>query len=314
MFFFLLVALKRIETFALDALHLGEHASHAPLNVANPVNAEQHILRQRDKFLFLAFLTWIMSRIERCPLAAYGSGGPRRIWNFSAGSLSGVICLSALAGCLWASGLLVFDARLLHGSAILQWGVIWAFGFLTVALAEETSLRAYLQFTVTRGLAGIYGVWLKSERRWALGFWTAAAILACIEMSNHSFNPGESPLGLVNVGLFAMMMCLSLWRTGSLWWAVGFHAAWDWVQSFLLGVADSGLIFNGRLVASHPSGNSILSGGSTGPEGSLLAIPALALGVIILLRTPSRSEWPLTRRIGFPTAPARANSLASGGA
>jgi membrane protease YdiL (CAAX protease family) len=184
----------------------------------------------------------------------------------------------------------------LHGSAILRWGVVWAFGFLCVALAEETSLRAYLQFTLTRGLAGIYGVWLKSERRGALGFCTAAAMLACIEMSNHSFNPGESPVGLTNVGLFAMMMCFSLWRTGSLWWAVGFHAAWDWAQSFLLGVADSGFIFNGRLLASHPAGNPMLGGGSTGPEGSLLAMPALALGVIILFRTTSRSEWPLMRK------------------
>jgi membrane protease YdiL (CAAX protease family) len=297
LFFFLLIAiLKRIETFALHALHLTEYVSRDPRHVANPVSAEHFIPWQLDKFLFLAIATWIMSRIERRPLAAYGSGGPRRIWNFSSGCLSGVICLSALAGCLWASGLLVFDGRLLNGSAILQWGVIWAVGFLTVALAEETSLRAYLQFTVTRGLAGIYGVWFKSEHRWTLGFWTAAAILACIEMSNHSFNPGESPMGLASVGLFAMMMWFSLWRTGSLWWALGFHAAWDWAESFLFGVADSGLTYKGCLLASHPSGTPILSGGSAGPEGSLLVIPALALAVIILMRTTSRSEWPLIRK------------------
>jgi len=289
LFFFLLVVLKRIEAFSLGAYHLAEH-------LANPLTPEQSIPLQLDKFLSLAILTWIMSRIERRPLAAYGSGGPRRIWRFSTGFLGGVICLSALAGCLWASGLLVFDGRLLHGSAILRWGVIWAFGFLWVALAEETSLRAYLQFTLTRGLAGMYGVWFKSEHRWTLSFWTAAAILACIEISNHSFNPGESPMGLACVGLSAMIMCFSLWRTGSLWWAVGFHAAWDWAQSFLFGVADSGFIFLGRLLASHPAGSRLLSGGSTGPEGSLLVIPALALGVIILLRTTSGSEWPLMRK------------------
>jgi uncharacterized protein len=32
---------------------------------------------------------------------------------------------------------------------------------------------------------------------------------------------------------FGLLFCLSLRRTGSLWWAVGFHAAWDWGQTLL---------------------------------------------------------------------------------
>jgi hypothetical protein len=54
------------------------------------------------------------------------------------------------------------------------------------------------------------------------------------------------------------VFCLSLWYTKSLWWAVGFHAGWDWSQSFFYGTSDSGLLVKGHLFASHASGSSAL--------------------------------------------------------
>ena len=147
-----------------------------------------------------------MSRKERRPLASYGSGAPRKTRRFAAGCLSGLICFSALAGCLRGIGSLAFDGVLLHGSDILHWGVLWAAAFLMVALAEETSVRAYMQFTLARGLAGMYGSLFRAKHRLALGFWTAALLLGCLFVSNHSGNPGESRLGLVQLGLFALLM------------------------------------------------------------------------------------------------------------
>jgi membrane protease YdiL (CAAX protease family) len=258
----------------------------------NPLAPRQFILTRLGIFLDLAIATWIMSRIEDRPIAAYGSGGPRKLRRFAAGWISGLLCVSALAGCLWATGLLVFDGVSLHGPAILRWGVVWGIGFLMVALAEETSLRAYMQFTLTRGLAGLYGAGFKTKHRLTLGFWTAAALLACLFIANHSGNPGETRFGLAQMGLFALLMCFSLWRTGSLWWAVGFHAAFDWGESFLFGVADSGWTIQGHLLRSHPAGNRLLSGGTTGPDGSLLATAAWALAILLLLWTTSRSPWP----------------------
>ena len=52
---------------------------------------------------------------------------------------------------------------------------------------------------------------------------------------------------------------------------IGFHAVWDWSQSFLFGVADSGNISVGRLLSTHPTGKTIFSGGTDGPEGSIFA-------------------------------------------
>ena len=103
-------------------------------------------------------------------------------------------------------------------------------------------------------------------------------------------NPGESPIGLPSAGLASMVFCFSLWRTGSLWWAIGFHTSWDWGQSFLYGVADSGLMVQHHLLATHPVGKPVLSGGMTGPEGSVFIVAVLALATLIILFTLPRAQ------------------------
>jgi len=185
--------------------------------------------------------------------------------------------------------MLVFDARILFGGAVLRYGAIWLFGFLLVGLLEEYLNRGYLQFTLARGLSGIYAWLFKTPYAKALGFWTAAAILSFLFGLGHRSNPGESPLGMLSAGLAGFVFTLTLWRTGSLWWAIGFHCTWDWAQSFLYGVADSGLMVQGHLFATHPVGRPILSGGLTGPEGSIFIVPILALTVGIIVLTLPQS-------------------------
>ena len=168
----------------------------------------------------------------------------------------------------------------------LRYGLLWALAFFLVALAEEYLLRGFLQFTLARGLAGIASILrLPASLARALGFWTAATLLSFLFGFGHRTNPGESPVGLFAAGLIGLVFCLSLWRTGSLWWAVGFHAAWDWAQSFLFGVPDSGGLMQHHLLAAQPRGPVLWSGGLTGPEGSLFVLPTILLIVLALLLT-----------------------------
>jgi membrane protease YdiL (CAAX protease family) len=200
----------------------------------------------------------------------------------------GVVLISLLIGLLRAAGLLVFDARLLTGPAVLRYAALWLGAFVLVAVLEETYLRGYLQFALTRVMTPIYRRMFGTRHADRAGFWTAALILSFAFGLTHNTNPGESPLGLVSAGIAGLLFCLSLWRTGSLWWAIGFHAAWDWGQSFLYGVADSGLIVQGRLFATHVVGRPVLSGGVTGPEGSILLLPVMGIGVAVVLLTLPR--------------------------
>lgn len=142
----------------------------------------------------------------------------------------------------------------------------WALTALLVGIVEESLLRGYLQFTLAR----------------ALGFWWVAFLLSIAFALWHISNGGESLLGLVVVGFGGLVFCLSLWYARSLWWAIGFHAGWDWGQSYLYGTPDSGELASGHLLISRATGNPLWSGDSTGPEGSLLMLPLL-VGIGLLM-------------------------------
>jgi membrane protease YdiL (CAAX protease family) len=269
--------------------HASKHAPNIEEIAAN-VPIKLMLLNEAIPFLAVLLATWIMSKIERRPNSVYGLGGRRKVAHFFAGLIWGVVCLSLLVLTLWKTGLLVIDSRLLFGGAIFRYGAIWLLGFLLVGLLEEYLTRGYIQYTLTRGLAGLYRWAFKTypsvtRHGEAVGFWSSAVILSFLFGLSHGKNPGESPIGLLSAGLVAMVFCFSLWRTGSLWWAIGFHAAWDWAQSFLYGVADSGMLIQHRFLATHPVGKPVLSGGATGPEGSIYILGVLAVVVLIIVLT-----------------------------
>jgi len=277
----------------LKGVNALSHLMHlSPQGNANNTNITPifAVIGELPPFLVTLFAAWIMSKIERRPNSVYGLGGTRKLPHFFAGLAWGITCLSLLVLTLWKTGLLVIDNRLLFGSDALRYGAIWLFSFFLVGLLEEYLTRGYLQYTLTRGLAGIYKLAFKTPHSTALGFWTTALIFSILFGLGHGKNPGESPIGLLSAGLAAMVFCLSLWRTGSLWWAIGFHTSWDWAQSFLYGVADSGLMVQHHLLATHPVGKPLFSGGATGPEGSLFIIAILAFVSLIILFTLPRTN------------------------
>lgn len=241
-------------------------------------------------FLMTFLAGWIMSKVEKRRNSVYGLGGPGGLGNFCAGLGWGVTCLSLLVFILWKTGFLVVDNQLLRGAVAIRYAVIWLVVFFMVACFEEYLTRGYVLFTLTRGLAGIYAWLFKTPQAKALGFWTAALILSILFGLGHKQNPGESPIGLLSASLGGLVFSLSLWRTGSLWWAIGFHAAWDWAQSFLYGVADSGLMVQHHFLATHALGRPLISGGTTGPEGSVFVLPILALITCILVFTQPRGN------------------------
>jgi membrane protease YdiL (CAAX protease family) len=273
------------------AAHKLHPTASKPPGPSSEISIRAGFLNESIPLLMTLLVTWIMSKIERRPNSVYGFGDSRMPSHFLAGLAWGIICLSLLILALWKTGLLVFDRRLLFGSDVFRYGAIWLVGFLVVGLLEEYLTRGYLQYTLTRGLAGLYQWAFKTRYSMALGFWTSAVIFSILFGLGHNSNPGESPIGLLAAGLAAMVFCFSLWRTGSLWWAIGFHTSWDWGQSFLYGVADSGTMVQHHLLATHPLGKPIFSGGTTGPEGSIYILAILALASLVILFTLPRAVY-----------------------
>jgi uncharacterized protein len=239
-------------------LQAARHVSVLPVRLALIVESAQ--------FLPTVLATAVMALIERRPLTAYGYQGQAKAVRFLSGLVWGFVTLSAFVLVLWKARLLAFDGELLHGGAILKYAFAWGLMFLVVALFEESTLRGYLQFTLTRGI----------------GFWWGALLLSLLFGFGHGTNPGETPVGLFSAAGIGIVFCLSLWYTGSLWWAVGFHTSWDWAESYFYGTSDSGLAVRDHLLGEHPIGQRLWSGGATGPEGSLLILALLAVMPLLM--------------------------------
>jgi len=287
----LLIFVAIFAAIAFCANRIGHKLYPPPAKAPTEISPSFGYIAELIPFLITVLVTWIMSKIERRPNSVYGFGDSRMFSHFFAGMAWGIICLSLLVLTLVKSGLLVFDGRLLFSGDILRYGAIWLFGFFLVGLLEEYLTRGYILYTLSRGLAGFYQWAFKTRHSAALGFWTSAVVLSLVFGLGHNSNPGESPIGLLSAGLASMVFCLSLWRTGSLWWAIGLHTSWDWGQSFLYGVPDSGLMVQHHLFSNHPVGKPILSGGTTGPEGSIFILAILALIAVVIVFTLPKGRY-----------------------
>lgn len=266
------------------------------VQVPHDMTPRSTIIPEAVGFLSLLLAALIMALIERRPFSRYGFIATRMPQDFLAGLFWGVTTLSLLIGALFLTHSLAFEGIALHGQVAAIYATKWALVFLLVGLLEEFFTRGYLQYTVARGVAGLTrALSPTNQHTHVISFWVAAFIFSvCFFMAGHLGNKGETAAGIFAVGLAGAVFAFSLWRTGSLWWAVGIHASWDWAQSFLYGVADSGTHAQNHLLNTHPIGNPLLSGGTVGPEGSLLVIPTLLLTAVIIHFTLPRRNYPLT--------------------
>jgi uncharacterized protein len=262
---------------------------------------------------FLAMLAtgWFIAFIERRHLLDFNLKGPWRLSRFLTGLGAGMAALSALIGALAWGGWLHFGAPSLAGTQILRMAALWGCAFLLLGCVEEGLFRGYLLFTLTRGLnlawavaaesglclylalhkenSGSWGVYafallgltaclaLARKQGSQGAFWQAAWITSTGFGMIHTFNRGENAMGVFAAAGMGFVFCLSVRVTGSAWWAIGFHTAWDWAETYFYGTSDSGLAARGHFLSTRPAGNPMLSGGADGPEGSLLVLGILAL-------------------------------------
>ena len=204
---------------------------------------------------------FVMAAIEGRPFAEFGL--PRRDAfrrNFWMGTLWGIAWLTVLMLGLRLAGAFSFGSLALHGMNIPKYGLYYGVYFLLTGFFEEFMARGYSQWVLTK----------------AINFWPAAVLLSIGFGALHGGNPGETKVGMVAAGLIGFFFCLTLRRTGDLWWAIGFHMSWDWGESYLYSVPDSGGMMRGHLLYSSFRGPDWLTGGTVGPEGSLLVFAVIA--------------------------------------
>jgi membrane protease YdiL (CAAX protease family) len=298
--------------------------------LADPIFSPSRVLiTELIPFAILLIITSIMARIERRALAEYNLRDTRRIVHFLGGFGAGFAALSVLVAFLGLGGWLHFGRPTLSAAEAMRFGAIWACAFLLVGFFEEGTFRCYLQFTLARGInfwwalgaiaglclllqfsgdpkgsAGVYAIallglvpcWmLHRARNASSGFWQAAWTTSTAFGYYHTNNTGENWIGIFAAALIGFVFCVSVRLTGSAWWAIGCHSAWDWAETYFYGTADSGFPAQHHLLSSTATGNVLWSGGTDGPEGSLLVVPVILLLLLWLVVGYRRSLSPIPR-------------------
>jgi uncharacterized protein len=262
-------------------------------------------------------------------IESYNLAGPRRVPHFLSGLVAGFAALSLLVAALAWGGWMHLGPASLSIPQAAGIGIVWAIAFLLVAGVEEGLFRCYSLSTLTRGINfwwalaaqiglciylfftgggnGAWGVYFAAALGLApcyivhqksaapsAAFWQASWVTSTFFGFYHTSNTGENWIGIFAASLMGFVFCLSVRLTGSVWWALGCHAAWDWAETFFYGTADSGLQGQGHFLTASPAGNSFWSGGADGPEGSLIVLGVILLLLLFLvaLYSRNRSESP----------------------
>jgi membrane protease YdiL (CAAX protease family) len=229
-------------------------------------------------FALVVIATAIMGHFEKRTFADYGLPARGAFGGrFFEGIVWGFLAECATLGILYLSGNASFAGLDQRGAAALRYGLLWGAAFILVGFFEEFLFRGYPQFTLATGI----------------GFWPAAFLLSGLFWLGHMGNPGETWVGGLATAIAALIFCVSLRLTGNLWFAIGMHAGWDWTETYFFGVADSGFPANGHLLNTTLTGSKWMTGGTVGPEGSVVEL-VVCLAVIALLfarfRKPARRD------------------------
>jgi membrane protease YdiL (CAAX protease family) len=207
----------------------------------------------------------IMARIDRLPLARFGfprpSASGTRFWE---GSLWGLAAVAVLVASIAAGGGYHIHGWARQGGPLPVNAVLWLAAMVLVGLSEELSFRGYPLAVLADGI----------------GFWPAAVVLSLVFAALHYyFKPMETIADGLSVGLIGLFLCFTLRRTGNLWFAIGFHFAFDFAAVPLFGAPNTGnhgRPVDTRLLDSSFSGPDWLTGGACGIEASWLVFPLIA--------------------------------------
>jgi len=210
---------------------------------------------------------------EELPFRALGCL-PHQGWlkNLAVGSAIGALSLLLAAGLALVSRGINFTFDRAGATAVGKTLAVSLLIFLFAAATEEMLFRGYPLQTLARANLAWVGVLLTS---------TAFAAV-------HLGNPNVVPrMTFVNTALAGVLLAIGYLRTGGLWFPIGWHYAWNWMQGSVMGVPVSGInrIAPAPVLHAFNAGPDWLTGGAYGIEGGAACTIALLVSTVVVWRT-----------------------------
>lgn len=175
-------------------------------------------------------------------------------------------------------GIVAFGDAQLHASpgsfaVHVGYGAAWVVGEIVGAAGEEVLFRALILILMAR----------------LFGMRVAMVVSALAFSLVHGANPGASAIWMVRLFAAGLLLAYAVFRSGAIWWGIGYHAGWNLASAPLFGAAGSGYMDQGHIFTFVPAGSALITGGAVGPEGSVLAFVAVVVATVLLVLTvPSR--------------------------
>jgi hypothetical protein len=179
--------------------------------------------------------------------------------------------------------LLVFGCMTVLGVVRPRWGLS-AVSPRTVAMALGWAFVSSVMGPIVEEVLN-RGYWFQNVKR-GWGIVTATVVTSLLFGGLHLLNPNAEVLGAINIALSAVTWVLGMLWFRSLWFPIGWHAAWNLAQFFVVGLPNSGISVSSMglegttLLVSELSGSHWLTGGDFGMEASLIRTIIL-MGVIV---------------------------------
>ena len=237
-------------------------------------------------FIAALIVAAIAARLEKRNISEYGlplvrNSAPLYIEGFIWGAAAPAAIMAMVIACGGAA----FGGLRFHGAALARAATLAVVAMIALGFLEEYVFRGYPLHTLTRGI----------------GFWPASIALSVAFGLIHYFaKPMEDWIDATTVSLIALFLCLTIRATGSLWFAIGFHAAFDLVALYILGAPNTGnrgQQIPERLVDVRFTGPAWMTGGPRGLEASAFAFVAIAMlfGLYALRMKKGSREAALSR-------------------
>ncbi|MBO0813367.1 MAG: CPBP family intramembrane metalloprotease [Microlunatus sp.] len=209
---------------------------------------------------------WAIKIIERRPAAELAAAD---LAGVGAGFATGAGLLSVVVLVLFLAGRVTITA----GGSVP--GAVSLFGIMAgVAVVEEIIFRGVL-FRLVEDLAGT---------------WVALAVSAVVFGGLHLANPHATMLGAAAIAIEAGMMLGAAYASSRrLWLPIGIHFGWNFAESGVFSAIVSGNDqFRPGLWRTAVSGPELITGGSFGPEASVISVVVCLIAAVFLLRTARR--------------------------
>jgi len=220
-------------------------------------------LGEFETFVVALICTGAFAIYEHRRVDSYGLPVRRAFsWQTFEGAFAGIAMAGGVAIGMIVLGGMQIKGLAGSGRALVFSALAWLAANICIGIAEEFWFRSYFQVTLWK----------------SIGFWPSASVIALIFAAEHYFfKQGENVWDVITLVSLSLLMSYSLLRTGTLWFAVGFHIAFDYMQLFVIGTPNGAQIPAGRLLDVAFNGPAWLTGGVLGTEASFLMYPAIVL-------------------------------------